>query len=241
MGGEWLQIMDIPIYEKIANDLKEKINLELLKPNDPIPSEAALCEAYNVSRLTVRKSLEMLVRDGLVYLVQGKGHFVRKTNGSDYILTFNEVGFETTDIDQIHIVDVDVVESTKDLVYILKIHPNTRVLRIRRVLYEKQQPIGYDIKYIPYYPGFPLIEKELEARDFVEILADRISPYSVQIDLKITPQKAQKETAGQLGIDEGSGILTVSQLLTDVELGVVGYCETFYNAKYVKLIAEWSR
>ena len=172
----------------------------------------------------------MLVRDGLVYLVQGKGHFVRKTNGSDYILTFNEVGFETTDIDQIHIVDVDVIESTKDLVYILKIHPNTRVLRIRRVLYEKQQPIGYDIKYIPYYPGFPLIEKELEARDFVEILADRISPYSVQIDLKITPQKAQKETAGQLGIDEGSGILTVSQLLTDVELGVVGYCETFYNA-----------
>ena len=62
------------------------------------------------------------------------------------------------------------------------------------MLYEKQQPIGYDIKYIPYYPGFPLIEKELEARDFVEILADRISPYSVQIDLKITPQKAQKET-----------------------------------------------
>ena len=37
--------MDIPIYEKIANDLKEKINLELLKPNDLIPSEAALCEA----------------------------------------------------------------------------------------------------------------------------------------------------------------------------------------------------
>ncbi|WP_195268407.1 GntR family transcriptional regulator [Eubacterium sp. 1001713B170207_170306_E7] len=233
--------MDIPIYEKIANDIKEKISLEVLKPNDPIPSEAALCETYNVSRLTVRKSLEMLVRDGLVYLVQGKGHFVRKTNGSDYRLTFNEVSFETAAIDQIRIVDVDVIESTKDLVYTLKIHPNTRVLRIRRVLYEKKQPIGYDIKYIPYYPGFPLIEKELEARDFVEILADRVSPYSVQIDLKVTPQTAGQETAGQLGMDEGGGILMVSQLLTDIELGVVGYCETFYNAKHVKLSAEWSR
>lgn len=233
--------MEIPIYEKIANDIKEKISLEILKPDDLIPSEAALCEAYNVSRLTVRKSLEMLVRDGLVYLVQGKGHFVRKTNGSDYILQFNEVSFDTADIDQISIVDVDVIESTKELVYILKIHPNTRVLRIRRVLYERQRPIGYDIKYIPYYPGFPLIEKELEARDFVEILADRISPYSVQIDLNIHPKTADEETAGILNIEAGGGILAVSQLLTDVELGVVGYCETFYNAACVRLSAEWSK
>ncbi|MEG0157337.1 MAG: GntR family transcriptional regulator, partial [Anaerovoracaceae bacterium] len=175
--------MDIPIYVKIATDIKDKINLEIYKPNEPVPSEAALCETYNVSRLTVRKSLELLVREGLVYLVQGKGHFVRENNGSLYTFSFNEVSFDTVTIDHIRIVDVDVIESTKELVYILQIHPNTRVLRIRRMLFDSERPIGYDIKYIPYYPGIPLIESELEARDFVEILADRISPYSVQIDL----------------------------------------------------------
>lgn len=233
--------MDIPIYVKIATDIKDKINLEIYKPNAPIPSEAALCDVYNVSRLTVRKSLELLVREGLVYLVQGKGHFVRENNGSLYILGFNEVSFDTVTIDRIRIVDVDIIESTKELVYTLQIHPNTRVLRIRRMLFDGERPIGYDIKYIPYYPGIPLIESELEARDFVEILADRVSPYSVQIDLNIFPKAADKALAGRLAMDEGSPVMMVSQLLTDIELGVAGYGETFYNALYVKLSADWNK
>jgi GntR family transcriptional regulator len=47
-----------------------------MEADEPIPSEAALCEAYGVSRTTVRKALERLTYEGLVYRVQGKGTYV---------------------------------------------------------------------------------------------------------------------------------------------------------------------
>lgn len=39
-------------YERIANDMKEKIENGIYKPNDQLPFEAEMCEAYGVSRIT---------------------------------------------------------------------------------------------------------------------------------------------------------------------------------------------
>ncbi|WP_422447472.1 GntR family transcriptional regulator [Thermoanaerobacterium sp. DL9XJH110] len=47
--------MGMPIYLKIAEDIKEKINNGELKPGDVIYSENALCKKYNAGRMTVRR------------------------------------------------------------------------------------------------------------------------------------------------------------------------------------------
>lgn len=40
-------------------------------------SENELCEAYNVSRVTVRKAIDLLVQEGYVYTIKGKGTYVK--------------------------------------------------------------------------------------------------------------------------------------------------------------------
>ena len=234
-------MMEEPIYLKIISELKEKISLGVLKPNELLPSEAALCESYGVSRLTARKALETLEHEGLIYFVQGKGNFVRGINGTLYELRFNEVKFENVLVDRVEVKDVDVIESTKELVFLLKIHPKTRVLRLRRVLYSSGVAIGVDSKYVPYYPGFPLVEDELETRDFVQLLSDRTSPYSVNIDLKITARLLGAFESQLLKMEEGACGLWVEQLLSDPELGIIGYSETCYNPIYAKIKAVWER
>lgn len=53
-------------YERIANDMKEKIENGIYKPNDQLPFEAEMCEAYGVGRITVKKAMDLLVNEGLV-------------------------------------------------------------------------------------------------------------------------------------------------------------------------------
>lgn len=79
-------------YEKIKQDIKEQIAHFELKENQVIPSENMLCEQYGVSRITVRKAIDELVYDGLLYRIKGKGCFVREraNNELSHIYSYTE-------------------------------------------------------------------------------------------------------------------------------------------------------
>ena len=68
---------NISKYELIKNRIEEKIISGVYKENDKIPSENELCQAYESSRITVRKALDELVTKGVLYRRQGLGTFVR--------------------------------------------------------------------------------------------------------------------------------------------------------------------
>lgn len=69
----------IPTYQKIYNDIKFKINNQIYKDNNKIPTEYELCEAYNTSRITIRKSLSLLEEANYIKRIQGKGTFITST------------------------------------------------------------------------------------------------------------------------------------------------------------------
>lgn len=79
-----------PLYALVANDLRAKIVSGALKPGERIPSEHALCDAYHVSRITVRRGLDTLVRERLLERRRPVGTFVRQTHPDDGHLTLLE-------------------------------------------------------------------------------------------------------------------------------------------------------
>lgn len=66
----------VPIYLQIERILTEKIAQGSLYPGDSIPSETVLAEQYQVSRMTARKAVDYLVRQGLVERQRGRGTFI---------------------------------------------------------------------------------------------------------------------------------------------------------------------
>ncbi len=65
-----------PLYVRLAEDLKQEIQLGKLHPGDTLPSETALCKQYGVSRGTVVRAFDILLREGLAQRRQGVGTFV---------------------------------------------------------------------------------------------------------------------------------------------------------------------
>ena len=67
-------------YQKIYQDLLEKIKRGDIKPHTLLPSESELMKIYDASRDTVRKALNLLLNDGYIQKNKGKGSVVLDIN-----------------------------------------------------------------------------------------------------------------------------------------------------------------
>ncbi len=71
--GRWAKKCGGPLYAQLRDHLAATIHSGAIKPGEPLPSEREIAELGNVSRITVRKAVQELVRDGLVVQKQGSG------------------------------------------------------------------------------------------------------------------------------------------------------------------------
>ncbi|WP_017606761.1 GntR family transcriptional regulator [Nocardiopsis alkaliphila] len=71
-----------PLREQVADVLAARIAEGVYEPRRRIPSEAALCEEFGVSRPTVRAAITLLTDKGLVVTMRGKGTYVTARPGT---------------------------------------------------------------------------------------------------------------------------------------------------------------
>ncbi len=65
-----------PLYSQLMRRIRADIAAGVYPPDTRIPTENALCAEYGVSRVTVRRALAELAREGLLEPHQGKGTYV---------------------------------------------------------------------------------------------------------------------------------------------------------------------
>jgi GntR family transcriptional regulator len=68
----------LPLYDQIERNLRNLIVDGHLKPGEAMPGEWDLADLYGVSRLTVRRALDELVRQNWLEKKHGVGTFVRQ-------------------------------------------------------------------------------------------------------------------------------------------------------------------
>ena len=66
----------VALYQQLINEIKESIQAGELKPGDRLMTEGEFSKEYDVSRITVRKAIEVLVEEGILIKKQGIGTFV---------------------------------------------------------------------------------------------------------------------------------------------------------------------
>jgi GntR family transcriptional regulator len=80
-----------PYYLQIAGSLRSMV--DNLPAGERLPSEPQLAKNFKVSRFTVAKAVEQLVKDGLIVRKQGSGTFVAEAplrRQPGYLLSFTE-------------------------------------------------------------------------------------------------------------------------------------------------------
>ncbi len=66
-----------PLYLQVQQSLRRSVDSGTYQSNEALPPERQIAEELNVSRITVRKAIEGLIQEGLLFSRQGSGTFVR--------------------------------------------------------------------------------------------------------------------------------------------------------------------
>ena len=69
-----------PIYQQIADQVKEQVCSGALAAGDALPSMRLLAKELRISVITTKRAYEELERDGFLTTVPGKGCFVAPQN-----------------------------------------------------------------------------------------------------------------------------------------------------------------
>lgn len=75
MCGILIITMSESIYVTVQADLKQKIYQGEF-PNLKLPDERSLAEQYGVSRSSIKRALNVLVQQGVIFKKRGSGTFV---------------------------------------------------------------------------------------------------------------------------------------------------------------------
>jgi GntR family transcriptional regulator len=74
--GELDDSSTLPLYQQLQRRLRDAIEARVIGADDALPAERELAEDLAISRITVRKAIDGLVREGVLVRRRGSGTFV---------------------------------------------------------------------------------------------------------------------------------------------------------------------
>ena len=219
-----------PQYLKIRNDMKAEIVSNKGKEFQ-LPTEAELCVTYGVSRMTVNKAIMMLVQEGLVNRIPGKGTFA---NPSTIQKIFEESRSFSKDIHTVGsqpgsvLLDfrVEMAASYTDLDKTLKCPGDEEVIFFERLRTSNGKPLAISRTYILAKVVPEITEKALK-HSFYEFLYDKYGIIPQCSDYMIKARKPTKSEAKILNADS-EPLLEVRHLSYTQSNVLFEYCETAY-------------
>lgn len=225
------------LYHNIANILMEKIKNKEWNPGYMIPSEKELCDQFQVSRPTVRSALSVLVNQGYLERVKGKGSFVCKPKVLEDATVFQESfsrgllakGMEI----QTEVLEQRMMEADEEVANALGVQVGEEVVKLVRLRYVKNTfdhgPIVYNITYLPKQLHF-ITKCNFEE----ESLTNALNRYGVKrsyLEKDINAIMIEGKIARILGVPENSlGIIISSICKTENRTDIIEYTLSYYPA-----------
>lgn len=142
-------------YEVISNEIRKRIKNNEYSLDQPIPDEVSLAKEFDCSRMTMKRALDILVMEGLLYRKRGHGTFIIKSAKQDSRV--NVVSKETIGLTELlkgkkitsKIIKFEVEFPTEETAAHLAIDPQTPVYHLIRLRIVEGEPYVMEETYMP--------------------------------------------------------------------------------------------
>jgi GntR family transcriptional regulator len=206
---EWKDLIKIdrqtkvPLYHQITQNCRDLIESGQLRPGEGLPSEWELSALYGVSRLTIRRALDELVRAGLLNRRHGVGTFV--ANSTEAQIFPSELSF-TKNMQNIgrrpgsRVVSLQVIAATAGVAQYLDLQAGAPVLELVRVRLVDDEPLMLETSYLPYERFPDLLKANLNDGSLYDFLSKHYQVNVVALDQVFEPTLLTNREASLLNV-----------------------------------------
>lgn len=230
-----------PLYDQVKEAIVAYIEQERLGPNDLLPSEREFCDRFGVSRLTLRKALERLIQEGLVFRRAGKGTFVSLPKLEQRLLvvtSFTEAIRQEGRTPGTQLLGVEVAEESARICEHLEIPLGSQVLKVRRLRSVDDQPFSLATSYLPHDLTSNLQAGDLQASSLYALLKDKCHLELARSKVTVEATVADAVEAALLHIKPGGPLFRMTGTLRTTTGRVIEYSRVLYRGDALRFVAE---
>lgn len=204
-----------------------------MEPGDKLPSESELCQRYQVSRITVRRALGDLEREGLLVRQQGKGTFVARPALPQVFrenLSEHVIGFHHQQAALGHTVATTVLAN--DVVFDIRtaarmsLPLSQPLARLERLRYVNGRLHQHVVTWLDAerFPG--VVDHDFTDASLFEYLRRAYGVELVRNDLMVSIVNAREAVAHHLHVTDGTPLLGMESSVYDDVGALVSYGTT---------------
>lgn len=230
-----------PRYRQIYRDLLWEIRRGDWTEGQQMPTEEELCQRFGVSRITVRRALQMLETDGLLERTPRRGTFVRRRTmhlPSHSLYSFTELlGEDSTAVHSL-LLRFERILCPESAAKKLQLSENEPVFRLERLWVQDGEPFAYGGSVLPCAVFPDLTAEEIRRRGvygamralgktppdratetFQAVLMDRRTARHLHRETRSAALRVERLAfRGDIPVEYSSSILTGDTICYEVQL-----------------------
>ncbi len=228
-------------YSRVAAELRERILGRQLRPQQQLPTEAELSTEFTVSRITVRRALEILEEEHLIHKKQGKGSFVSPYPARRIPLLIDYTGSVRSHAPNLRrLLRLWKWSPCPDWAAVeLQIEPGETIYYCERTDMLGETAVAFDRAYIVQAFADRLDEDELDRIDFNDYWQKRCAFEILSCKQMAEAVKADKICAEILGLRKNDPVLRGIELYTTHNKRPTGLFDNYYHPNYISLVSNF--
>ncbi len=206
----------LPLYAQLKEILLRKIQANEWQAGQLIPSEHELEDHYNVSRTTIRQTLNDLVLQGYLVRQRGRGTFIahpkvaydpaKRLETNEYY-SAQGVSFGWK------LLGSEWIPSSAAVAALLGVDTGAQVLRLRRLRTTSDEIIGLHIAYVPMSSALYVNESHFCEGESLNYLSSHPKMTDAHVERTLEAVLADKHDAELLKVQRNSPILAMERVL----------------------------
>lgn len=236
---------NLPVYIQVEMYLKQQIQSGTWPAHYKLPDEIRLAKELDVSRGTLRKAIRMLVEQGFLRQIRGKGTYVQDKRISQplasRLISFSEAMRELSMDFRTVVLAVESIAPDQQVAAFLQLEPQERVMRLERVRLVDNRPVIYLHNYVPegLFPG--ILDHDYETETLFDVIE---KSYHMPIDFGRRYFKAvaaNSLTSFNLGLPIGHPIMLLEQITYSRGHRAIEYSHVWINTDRFEIVSALNR
>lgn len=231
----------IPVYLRVKANIQEKIHDGTYRKDMRLPSENALSTEWGISRMTVRRALDELTREGVLYRTRGSGTYVAANRFSQCdVMNFSEMVKMRGSVPETQVLE-KVFICDDDIALAMHLPRNTVFYAVKRLRKADGEPVGIEHVFLPLQFCERPDRLDLNG-SLYEGLKELYGWTVARQDIAITAQKPTAEEKEMLKIGKGEAVMKTEGVSLDGEGRTLLYEKNVYSgSSYIMHVSIKSR
>lgn len=231
----------IPYYVQIKHILLERIRNGAYPENSAMPAESTLANEFSVTRMTVRKALDELKREGLIKSERGKPSTVSGNKIEQSLQRFYRFGKEIGDTGvaaQSRVIKRGKAVPPDEILQIFGDTKGREYYEIIRLRFYKDMPVSLEYLYLPCEDAPGIIDESIERVSIIDML---VKKYGIRIDNAteyLYPRIADAYESELLEIPVHSPVFQTERITREVSGRIIEFRRSTIRGDKVKFSTE---